>query len=69
MKFSLLAATLAVAPAAAEIYFKEQFNDEVCEVLSIFMEYECQRFYLSNQRLIVYQFCLYGNEIVDMNRF
>jgi calreticulin len=28
MKFSLLAATLAVAPAAAEIYFKEQFNDE-----------------------------------------
>jgi len=28
MKFSLLAATLAVAPAAAEIFFKEQFNDE-----------------------------------------
>ena len=28
MKFSLLAASLAVAPAAAEIYFKEQFNDE-----------------------------------------
>mmetsp|Transcript_9914 Transcript_9914/g.13862 ORF Transcript_9914/g.13862 Transcript_9914/m.13862 type:complete len:401 (-) Transcript_9914:340-1542(-) len=28
MKFSIIAAALAVAPAAAEIYFKEQFNDE-----------------------------------------
>lgn len=31
MKFSLLAATLAVAPAAAETYFKEQFNDKSWE--------------------------------------
>ena len=29
MKFSLIAATLAIAPAAADVYFKEQFNDEV----------------------------------------
>jgi hypothetical protein len=30
MKFSALAAlSLIVGPAAAEIYFKEQFNDEV----------------------------------------
>ena len=29
MKFSLLATALAVAPAAADVYFKEQFNDEV----------------------------------------
>lgn len=31
MKFSLLATALAVAPAAADVYFKEQFNDESWE--------------------------------------
>ena len=30
MKFSALALLAAVTPVAAEIYFKEQFNDEVC---------------------------------------
>ena len=34
MKFSALAAiALVVGPAAAEVYFKEQFNDEVCALI------------------------------------
>jgi hypothetical protein len=37
MKFSILStAALLAAPAAAEIYFKEQFNDEVRGSLLLF---------------------------------
>jgi hypothetical protein len=33
MKFTLAAFTALLAPAAAEIYFKEQFNDDVSALL------------------------------------